>query len=191
MHPSPALGLNRLVEFLPRLSGFQLYKAGALTDGAVMRWRIGHELGVRTTFRAPTLIIETGSDRLEVEISWHRPRPWFENPRLQCPCGRTAYHLYWVDGRWRCQGRYCRPRIDHARRRIFRYTPELATLMKLRKKTGVPLEQFGELPSPTSLPPSKRRLISPILMIEQGIMARMGAAADSYERKARLVKLIP
>jgi hypothetical protein len=63
--------------------------------------------------------------------------------------------------------------------------------MKLRKKTGASLEQFGDLPSPTSLPPSKRRLISPILMIEHGIMARMGAAADSYERKARLVKLIP
>jgi hypothetical protein len=166
------------VEFLPRLSGFTLYKAGALADGAVMRWCIGDELEVRTTFCAPMLIVETGSDRLAVEVSWHHPRPWLKNPRLKCSCGRTAYHLYRIDNRWRCRGRYCLPRIDHARRHIFKHTPELARLMKLRKKIGAPLVQFGDLPSPTSLPPSKRRLISPILMIEQGIMARMSAAAD-------------
>ena len=135
VHPSPTFGLHRLVEFLPRLSGFELYKAGALTDGAVMRWRIGDELELRTTYRAPKLIIETGSDRLEVAVSWHCPRSWLKNPRLKCQCGRTAYHLFLVkDGTWRC--RACNPPLDNASRHLNRHSPELARLAVLRKKVG-------------------------------------------------------
>jgi hypothetical protein len=62
---------------------------------------------------------------------------------------------------------------------------------RLREAIGASPHPFDELPKRPNNHARFDRIVRQIMLLEHGIMARMGAVADSYERKARLGKLIP
>jgi hypothetical protein len=79
--------------------------------------------------------------------------------------------------------------LDFAVRHIGRHTPQLARLARLRRKLGVSPEPFSELPSLMSVRPKLRRLLGVILVLEQGVLAKMERVVDDLERRARAAKL--
>jgi hypothetical protein len=164
-------------------------RAGGFGEGAVMRWRFGDSFEVRTTYRAPTLTVEYGSERLAIEVRWFVPLPGkIERPHFRCQCGLGCYHLYWLDGTWQCRRS---GHLDYAVRHIGRHTPQLARLARLRRKLpGAGSAPFSDLPPLRALGPKQRRLVGQIIVLERGVLASMGKVADALERRAKAARLL-
>src|SRR5262249_58858274 len=110
------LWADRVLEFKERLDGFALLRAGALTEGTITHWRFDNGLLLRLRFHAPNLIVEHGSQRQQVAVSWYSPYPPIVRPHLHCPtCDRGCYALYEVGGIFTC--RIC-GQLDYACRHI-------------------------------------------------------------------------
>ena len=95
---------DRVLEFRARLDVFALLRAGALVGGAITRWGFDSGLLLRLTFHPPNLIVEHGSQRQQVAVSWYSPCPPIVRPHLHCPtCGRGCYALHEVGGIFTCR----------------------------------------------------------------------------------------
>jgi hypothetical protein len=140
---------DRVLEFKERLDGFALLRAGALTEGTITHWRFDNGLLLRLRFHAPNLIVEHGSQRQQVAVSWYSPYPPIVRPHLHCPtCDRGCYALYEVGGIFTC--RIC-GQLDYACRHINRHTPQLQPAdfgnPSTPKFRSPPLPHGGVLPS--------------------------------------------
>jgi hypothetical protein len=174
---------DRVLEFKERLDGFALLRAGALTEGTITHWRFDNGLLLRPRFHAPNLIVEHGSQRQQVAVSWYSPYPPIVRPHLHCPtCDRGCYALYEVGGIFTC--RIC-GQLDYACRHINRHTPQLTRIARLRRKLGADPAPFSPLPPLSSLRPSRRTIVGQILALERGVVTSMANVADDLEARAK------
>src|SRR5262249_48214347 len=163
--------------------GCVLWRGGALTEGTIPHGRFNNGLLLRRRFHAPNLIVEQGSQRQQVVVSWYSPYPPIIRPHLHCPtCDRGCYALYEVGGILTC--RIC-GQLDYACRHINRHTPQLTRITRLRRKLGTDPAPFSPLPSLSSLRHTQRKIVGQILALEQGIVASMGNVADDLEARAK------
>src|SRR5215813_15432770 len=89
-----------------------------------------HRLAART----PNLLVN-GNSALVVWTDW--ALPWFE-----CPlCGRRCRHVYLLDP---IACRRCH-RLDYASRHLYRQTPAVHRVARLRRKLGADLRPFAPL----------------------------------------------
>lgn len=174
---------DSVLEFRARLGVFALLRAGALVGGAITRWGFDSGLLLRLTFHPPNLIVEHGSQRQQVAVSWYSPCPPIVRPHLHCPtCGRGCYALHEVGGIFTC--RIC-GNLDYACRHINRHTPQLNRIARLRRKLGADPAPFSPLPPLSSFRHTQRKIVGQILVLEQGVVASMGNVADDLEARAK------
>jgi hypothetical protein len=174
---------DRVLDFRARLDVFVLLRAGALVENAITNWRFESGLLLRLAFHPPNLIVEQGSQRQQVAVSWYSPCPPIVRPHLHCPtCGQGRYALHEVGGIFTC--RIC-GELDYACRHINRHTPQLNQLARLRRKIRADPAPFSPLPPLSSLRPTQRKIFGQILALEQGVVASMGGVADDLEARAK------
>jgi hypothetical protein len=155
-----------------------LNRVGALVDRAVTELR-SDDGGYCLTSRTPNLFVD-GTPVLVVWTDW--ALPWFECPR----CGRRCRHIFLDE----LACRKCL-RLDYAGRHLYRQTPAVHRVARLRRKLGAADPRpFAPLPAS---PPGRRRayherLVALIHDEEQSLVEHLGGIVRDLKRRIRVRK---
>ena len=133
----------------------------------------------RLATRAPNLLVN-GNPVLVVWADW--ALPWFECPQ----CGRRCRHVYLLDP---IACRRCH-HLDYASRHLYRQTPAVHRVARLRRKLGADLRPFAPLPA---RPPGRskayhERLVAKIQAEEQTLVEHLGSIVHDLRRRIRVRK---
>jgi hypothetical protein len=144
-HHHARVAAERLLETRPVLDVFELYREGALVEGASVTLQMTGGGKCRATRTV-------GNLNLEGQLIPIRPHPRLPMPVFGCPrCGTDRYKLYGVRGIWAC--RDCHT-LTWACRHTHRSVPGLHRIAWLRKRIKADPRPFTQLPSK---PPHWRR----------------------------------
>src|SRR5215470_7596086 len=134
--------------------------------------------------RTPNLLV----DGNPIPIVWDEPmegvaRPWFECPR----CGRRCRHVYLLDP---IACRRCH-RLDYASRHLYRQTPAVHRVARLRKKLGADPQAFAPMPERRRgrSRAYHERLVAMIHAEEQALVEHLGTIVHDLRRRIRVRKL--
>jgi len=169
---------DRLIENRARVDVTMLNRSGALVDGAETELRSG-DGGCRLATRTPNLLVD-GNPVLVVWTDW--ALPWFE-----CPvCGRRCRHVYLL---YPIACRQCH-RLSYAVRHLYRQTPAVHRVARLRRKLGAEPRPFAPLPAS---PPGRHRayyerLVAMIQDEEQSLVEHLQTVTHYLERRIAVRK---
>jgi hypothetical protein len=109
-------------------------------------------------------------------------RPWFSCPR----CGRPCRHVYLIDP---IACRRCH-RLDYASRHLYRQTPAVHRVARLRRKLGADLRPFAPLPaSPRGRSKAHHdRLVALVRAQEQALVEHLGSIVHDLRRRISVRK---
>jgi hypothetical protein len=123
--------------------------------------------------------VPTGNPILVV---WDEHMPGASRPWFECPlCGRRCRHVYLLDP---IACRRCH-RLDYASRHLYRQTPAVHRVARLRRKLGADQAPFASLPP---RPPGRSkayhdRLVAKIQAEEQALVEHLGTITRDLERR--------
>jgi len=173
----PRVPADRLIENRPRLDATMLNRSGVLVDGAVTELRSG-DGGYRLETHSPNLWVN-GDRVLVVWTDW--ALPWFECPR----CHRRCRHIFLDE----LACRKCL-RLDYASRHLYRQTPAVHRVARLRRKLGADPHPFAPLPECRHAPSRAyyERLVAKVHAEEQALVEHLGTIVHDLRRRIRVRK---
>jgi hypothetical protein len=180
-HPSyfPA---DRLAENWPRLDVWMLHQCGGLVEGQTTTLQWG-QIPCRLSARTVDVLV----DGTSVSVVWDTPMEGVARPWFVCPaCGRRCRLVYL------CDPIACRKclRLDYASRHLYRRTPAVHRVARLRRKLGADPRPFAPLPPrrPGRSRAYHEKLVAMIHDEEMKLAEHLGGIIHDLKRRIRVRK---
>lgn len=177
----PRFPSDRLAENRPRLEIWELLRCGALVDGATTELRWG-EKACRLATHSPNLWI----DGNPILVVWDEPIPGVGRPWFACPrCHRRCGHIFLDE----LACRKCL-HLDYASRHLYRQTPAVHRVTRLRRKLGADPRPFAPLPERRRgrSRAYHERLVARIQAEEQALAEHLQTITGDLERRIQVRK---